>query len=156
MSSYSYPKDHHICPWCGTSVVTSADVVPLQPTNICDNGLAALQYFGQIHGNIVQKATTFFRTILALTVQIIVTKPAKTEATSDTYSEMYGFECTVTSRPHNNNNINHQTSSSTSTKHGDNKWLRQSGLSSCFCLMDMTDRAPSIAVAVSNALCNEY
>ena len=37
-----------------------SDVVPLQPTNIWDNGLAALQHFGQIHVNIVQKATTFF------------------------------------------------------------------------------------------------
>ena len=53
------------------------DVVPLQPTNICDNGLAALQHFGQIHGNIVQKANAFFLTILAFTVQIIVPKPAK-------------------------------------------------------------------------------
>ena len=68
------------------------DVVPLQPTNICDNGLAALRHFGQIHVNIVQKATQFFRTILDFTVQIIVPKPAKTEATSDTYSKMYGIE----------------------------------------------------------------
>ena len=60
------------------------DAVPLQPTNIWDNGLAALRHFGQIYVNIVQKATTFFRTILAFTVQIMVPKPAKTEATSDT------------------------------------------------------------------------
>ena len=58
------------------SLITT-DVVPLQPTSICDNGLAALRHFGQIHGNIVQKATTFFRTILAFTVQIIVPKPVK-------------------------------------------------------------------------------
>ena len=68
------------------------DVVPLQPTNICDNGLAALRRFGQIHVNIVQKATQFFRTILSFTVQIIVPKSAKTEATSGTYSKMYGVE----------------------------------------------------------------
>ena len=69
------------------------DVVPpLQPTNICDNGLAALRRFGQIHVNIVQKATKLFRTILAFTAQIIVPKPAKTEVTSDTYSKTYRVE----------------------------------------------------------------
>jgi len=83
------------------------DVVPLQPTNICDNGLAALRHFGQIHGNIVQKATTFFRTILAFTVQIIVQEPAKTEATSDTYTVKRTALSTVTSRAHNNINIKH-------------------------------------------------
>ena len=71
---------------------TVRDVVPLQPTNICDNGLAALRHFGQIHVNIVQKAATFFRIILAFTVQITVPKPAKTEATSDTYRKTYGVE----------------------------------------------------------------
>ena len=51
------------------------DVVPLQPTNICDNGLAALRHFGQIQVNIVQKATTLFRIILAFTVRIELIPP---------------------------------------------------------------------------------
>jgi hypothetical protein len=40
------------------------DVVPLQGGTFCDNGLAALRHFGQIHVNIVQKASIFFSTIL--------------------------------------------------------------------------------------------
>ena len=88
-------------------LIPAIDVVPLQPTNIWDNGLAAIWHFGQIHVNIVQKATTFFRTILAFTVQIIVPKPARTETTSDTsYSKTYMMLSTVPSRTHNNNNIN--------------------------------------------------
>ena len=102
------------------------DVVPLQPTNIWDNGLAALQHFGQIHVNIVQKATKCFRTILAFTVQIIVPKAAKIEATSDTYSETYGVESTVTSRPHNNNN----NSTSTTNINNINKFKNTTGKSS--------------------------
>jgi hypothetical protein len=46
------------------------DVVPVQPTNICDIGLAALGRFGHKEVNIVRnKASTFFSTILAFTVQ---------------------------------------------------------------------------------------
>jgi hypothetical protein len=58
------------------------DVVPLQPTNICDIGLAALGRFGHKEVNIVQKASTFFSTILAFTVQKSSTykKPAKTKS----------------------------------------------------------------------------
>ena len=71
---------------------TASDVVPLQPTNIWDNALAALRPFGQIHVNIVQKSPKIFRTILAFTVQIMVPKPAKTEVTSGTYSKTYDVE----------------------------------------------------------------
>jgi len=92
------------------ATVSTADVVPLQPTNICDNGLAALRYFGQIHGNIVQKGTTLFRTILAFTVQIIVPKPVKTKGRQTPTVKRTALS-TVTSRPHNNNINNMQTSS---------------------------------------------
>ena len=68
------------------------DVVPLQPTNIWDNGFAALRRLSQIYVNIVRKATQFFRTVLAFTVQIMVPKPAKIEATSDTYRKLYCVE----------------------------------------------------------------
>jgi hypothetical protein len=35
------------------------DLVPLEPTNICDIGLAALGRFGQKDANVAQKATAF-------------------------------------------------------------------------------------------------
>ena len=60
------------------------DVVQLQHTDIYDNGLAAVRHFCQKHVYTVQKATRFFRTILAFTVQIVEPNPAKTEAASDT------------------------------------------------------------------------
>jgi hypothetical protein len=66
----------------GSDVSTSVDVVPLQSTNVCDVGLAALGRFGHKEVNIVQKASKFFSTILAFAVQKSSTceKPAKTKS----------------------------------------------------------------------------
>jgi hypothetical protein len=45
------------------------DVVPLQPANVWDIGLAALGRFGHKDANVAQKASTFLSTILAFVVQ---------------------------------------------------------------------------------------
>jgi hypothetical protein len=77
-------------------ILRTTDVVPVQPTNICDIGLAALGRFGHKDVNVVQKASTFFSAILDFAVQKSCThkNPAKTKGEIDhSPSELCFFFC---------------------------------------------------------------